>query len=49
LNRAMLIGYVGHDLEELRYLPSGQLTKWRQPDGDDVNAEKKIFPECSLL
>jgi Single-strand binding protein family len=24
LNRAMLIGYVGHDLEELRYLPSGQ-------------------------
>src|ERR1700674_1799624 len=24
LNRAMLIGYAGHDLEELRYLPSGQ-------------------------
>ncbi len=24
LNRAMLIGYVGHELEELRYLPSGQ-------------------------
>jgi single-strand DNA-binding protein len=24
LNRAMLIGYVGHDLEELRYLPSEQ-------------------------
>jgi len=24
LNRAMLIGYVGHNLEELRYLPSGQ-------------------------
>ena len=24
LNRAMLIGYVGHDLEELRYLPNGQ-------------------------
>jgi single-strand DNA-binding protein len=24
LNRAMLIGYVGHDLEELRYVPSGQ-------------------------
>lgn len=24
LNRAMLIGYVGNDLEELRYLPTGQ-------------------------
>jgi single-strand DNA-binding protein len=24
LNRVTLIGYVGHDLEELRYLPSGQ-------------------------
>jgi single-strand DNA-binding protein len=24
LNRVMLIGYVGHDLEELRYLPSGE-------------------------
>ncbi|MGO9265774.1 MAG: single-stranded DNA-binding protein [Candidatus Binataceae bacterium] len=23
LNRAMLIGYVGQDLEDLRYLPSG--------------------------
>jgi single-strand DNA-binding protein len=24
LNRVTLIGYIGHDLEELRYLPSGQ-------------------------
>jgi len=24
LNRVTLIGHVGHDLEELRYLPSGQ-------------------------
>jgi single-strand DNA-binding protein len=45
LNRATLIGYVGHDLKELRYLPSGQpLASFSVATDEsftDKNGEKK--------
>ena len=45
LNRVTLIGYIGHDVEELRYLPSGQpLANFSVATGEsftDKNGQKQ--------